>query len=52
MRQAAFVRMSVPGISSVRGRKKAEQKAADKDRAIADRDAEIEMLKKGICPLA
>ena len=27
-------------------RKKAEQKAADKDRAIADRDAEIEMLKK------
>ena len=27
-------------------RKKAEQKAADKDRAITDRDAEIEMLKK------
>ena len=29
-------------------RKKAEQKAADKDRAIADRDAEIDMLKKAL----
>ena len=29
-------------------RKKAEQKAADKYRAIADRDAEIEMLKKAL----
>lgn len=29
-------------------RKKAEQKAADKDRAIADRDAEIAMLKKAL----
>ena len=29
-------------------RKKAEHKAADKDRAIADRDAEIEMLTKAL----
>ena len=29
-------------------RKKAQQKAADKDRAIADRDASIEMLEKAL----
>ena len=29
-------------------RKKAERTAADKDRTIADRDAEIEMLKKAL----